>query len=194
MNFLGNATPEMALVLHEEHAVSIAHGYARVAERPLAVIVHSNVGLMHATMSIFNAWCDRLPMVVLGATGPVDAALRRPYIDWIHTAADQGALVRNYTKWDDQPGSPTAAVEAIRRGAQIAMTPPCGPVYINLDAAVQETALEAWPELEDVSRFAPPPPPRRAGRRSRGRGGTAARRRISPHSCRPFVPKPGGLG
>ena len=159
VNFLGNATPEMALVLHEEHAVSIAHGYARIAERPLAVIVHSNVGLMHASMSIFNAWCDRLPMIILGATGPVDAAIRRPYIDWIHTAADQGALVRNYTKWDDQPGSPAAAVEAIRRGVQIAMTPPCGPVYINLDAAVQEMPLEAWPELEDVSRFAPPPPP-----------------------------------
>ena len=78
VNFLGNTTPEMALVLHEEHAVSIAHGYARAAERPLAVIVHSNVGLMHATMSIFNAWCDRLPMVILGATGPVDAASAGP--------------------------------------------------------------------------------------------------------------------
>lgn len=159
VNFLENTSPEMALHLHEEHAVATAHGYAKIAEKPLAVIVHSNVGLMHATMAIFNAWCDRLPMVILGATGPVDAAKRRPFIDWIHTAADQGALVRDYTKWDDQPGSPEAAVESIRRGAMIAATPPCGPVYINLDAAIQEQALETWPELDDVSRFSPPPVP-----------------------------------
>ena len=71
----------------------------------MAAAVHSNVGLMHATMAIFNAWCDRVPMVILGATGPVDAVKRRPWIDWIHTARDQGALVRGYTKWDDQPAS-----------------------------------------------------------------------------------------
>ena len=53
---------------------------------------------------MFNAWCDRMPVLVIGATGPVDAAKRRPWIDWIHTARDQGAIVRGYTKWDDQPG------------------------------------------------------------------------------------------
>ena len=82
---------------------------------PMAAAVHSNVGLMHATMAIFNAWCDRMPVLVLGATGPVDAAKRRPWIDWIHTARDQGALVRDYTKWDDQPASPAAAREALLR-------------------------------------------------------------------------------
>ena len=96
----------MLLCLHEEAAVAIAHGYAKVTDKAMAAAVHSNVGLMHATMAIFNAWCDRLPVIVLGATGPVDAAKRRPWIDWIHTARDQGALVRNYTKWDDQPASP----------------------------------------------------------------------------------------
>src|SRR5260221_8741973 len=95
VNHLGNRAPEMLLCLHEEHAVALAHGYAKVTGRPLAAIVHSNVGLMHATMAIFNAWCDRAPVVVLGATGPVDAAKRRPWIDWIHTAQDQGALIRN---------------------------------------------------------------------------------------------------
>ena len=93
-------------------AVAIAHGYAKVTGRAMAAAVHSNVGLMHATMAIFNAWCDRMPVLVLGATGPVDAVKRRPWIDWIHTARDQGALVRGYTKWDDQPASPGAAREA----------------------------------------------------------------------------------
>ena len=106
VNYLGNERPQMLLCLHEEAAVAIAHGYAKVTGKAMAAAVHSNVGLMHATMAIFNAWCDRMPMVVLGATGPVDAAKRRPWIDWIHTARDQGALVRDYTKWDDQPASP----------------------------------------------------------------------------------------
>src|SRR5580693_118056 len=120
VNYLGNENPQMLLCLHEEHAVAIAHGYAKVTEEPMLAIVHSNVGLMHATMAFFDAWCDRLPVVVLGATGPVDATKRRPWIDWIHTSADQGALVRNYTKWDDQPGSPAAALESIVRANQIA--------------------------------------------------------------------------
>ena len=110
----------MLLCLHEENAVAIAHGYAKVTGRAMAAAVHSNVGLMHATMAIFNAWCDRMPVLLLGATGPVDAAKRRPWIDWIHTARDQGALVRDYTKWDDQPASPAAAREALLRASWIA--------------------------------------------------------------------------
>src|SRR5690242_18543934 len=105
VNHLGNANPQMLLCLHEEHAVAIAHGYAKVTGKPMAAAVHSNVGLMHATMAIFNAWCDRMPVLVLGATGPVDSVKRRPWIDWIHTAADQGAIIRNFSKWDDQPAS-----------------------------------------------------------------------------------------
>ena len=106
VNYLGNERPQMLLCLHEESAVAIAQGWAKVTGKAMAVAVHSNVGLMHATMAIFNAWCDRMPMVILGATGPVDAVIRRPWIDWIHTARDQGALIRGYSKWDDQPASP----------------------------------------------------------------------------------------
>ena len=117
VNYLGNETPQMILCLHEEVAVAIAHGYAKVTGKAMAAAVHSNVGLFHATMAVFNAWCDRMPMVIVGATGPVDAHKRRPWIDWIHTARDQGAIIRDYTKWDDQPASPQASREAIYRGA-----------------------------------------------------------------------------
>ena len=113
VNHLGNAAPQMLLCLHEEVAIAIAHGYARASGRMMGAVVHSNVGLMHATMAVFNAWCDRVPILMLGATGPWDAARRRPWIDWIHTASDQGALVRDYTKWDNQPGSIPAAIEAL---------------------------------------------------------------------------------
>lgn len=156
VNHLGNAAPQMLLCLHEESAVSIAQGYAKVTDRMMGVVLHSNVGLMHASMSIFNAWCDRVPMLVLGATGPWDAARRRPWIDWIHTASDQGALVRDYTKWDNQPASVPAAYEALLRAVQIADTAPRGPTYVNLDAALQEAKLETLPPLPDATRFRAP--------------------------------------
>src|SRR5213076_2853540 len=158
VNYLGNERPQLLLCLHEESAVAMAHGYAKASGRMMGVALHSNVGLMHATMAIFNAWCDRVPMLILGATGPWDAARRRPWIDWIHTASDQGALVRDYTKWDNQPGSVAAAYEALMRAVQMASTPPRGPTYINLDAALQEAKLGALPPLPDVSRFRPADP------------------------------------
>src|SRR6266850_3927862 len=156
VNYLGNERPQMLLCLHEEAAVAIAHGYARTSGRMMGAVLHSNVGLMHATMAIFNAWCDRVPMLILGATGPWDAARRRPWIDWIHTSSDQGALVRDYTKWDNQPASVPAAYEALLRAAQLSATAPCGPTYVNLDAALQEAKIGPLPPLPDVSRYRAP--------------------------------------
>src|ERR1043166_1543723 len=143
VNHLGNTRPQIVLCVHEESAVAIAHGYARAAQKPMAVALHANVGLMHATMAIFNAWCDRVPMLLLGGVGPMDAVHRRPWVDWIHTSRDLGALVRGYTKWDDLPGSVPAALEAILRAYRIAMTLPEGPTYVALDVGLQEEALAA---------------------------------------------------
>jgi thiamine pyrophosphate-dependent acetolactate synthase large subunit-like protein len=156
VNYLGNERPQMLLCLHEESAVAIAHGYAKASGRLMGAVLHSNVGLMHGSMAIFNAWCDRVPMLILGATGPWDAARRRPWIDWIHTASDQGALVRDYTKWDNQPASVPAAYEALMRAVQMADTAPRGPTYINLDAALQEAQIGPLPALPDVSRYRAP--------------------------------------
>src|SRR5919106_5693605 len=158
VNYLGNQRPQMLLCLHEESAVALAHGYAKASGQLMGVVLHSNVGLMHGTMAIFNAWCDRVPMLILGATGPWDAARRRPWIDWIHTASDQGALVRDYTKWDNQPASVPAAFEALMRAVQIADTAPRGPTYVNLDAALQEAKIGALPPLPDVGRYQAPGP------------------------------------
>jgi thiamine pyrophosphate-dependent acetolactate synthase large subunit-like protein len=153
VNYLGNERPQILLALHEEHAIAIAHGYAKVAEQPMAVALHSNVGLMHSSMAIFNAWCDRVPILILGATGPVDTTRRRPWIDWIHTARDQGALVRSFTKWDDQPASPEAAVEAVVRAWQIARRPPQGPTHVCLPVEVQEQRLDENFSFPDLPRF-----------------------------------------
>ena len=81
---------------------------------------------MHATMAIFNAWCDRMPMVILGATGRSMRSTAGRGSTGSTPPRDQGALVRGYTKWDDQPASPAAAREAILRAGWIANTAPAG--------------------------------------------------------------------
>jgi thiamine pyrophosphate-dependent acetolactate synthase large subunit-like protein len=159
VNYLGNDRPQMLLCLNEDHVVSIAHGYAKATDEAMGCVLHSNVGLMHGLMGLFNAWCDRVPMLVVGATGPVAADKRRPWIDWIHTAKDQGALLRNYTKWDDEPRSPEALVEGFLRGMQITSTLPRAPVYICLDAGLQEQKLEKPIVVPDVARYKPAAPP-----------------------------------
>lgn len=156
VNYLGNEKPELLLCIHEESAVALAHGWTRVTGLPMPVALHSNVGLMHATMAIFNAWCDRIPMVILGAQGPLDAMARRPWVDWIHTSTDLAALIRGYTKWDNQPGSVPAALESIVRAHQIATTQPAGPTYVCLDAGLQELPLAAMPDLPPLVRYAQP--------------------------------------
>ena len=158
VNHLGDTQPGMLLALHEESAVAIAHGYAKITGRPLGVLLHSNVGLMHASMAIFNAWCERVPMLLYGGNGPMDANVRRPFVDWQHTSADQAALVRHYLKWDNQPASLPAAAEAMLRAAQIAQTAPCAPTYVIFDAALQELKVEGDLRVPDVARFAPPRP------------------------------------
>jgi thiamine pyrophosphate-dependent acetolactate synthase large subunit-like protein len=159
VNYLGDeGAPKMLVCLHEEHTVAIAHGYARVTGKPMLAIVHANVGLMHATMAFFGAWCDRLPVLVLGANGPHDAMKRRPWIDWIHTSRDPAALVRPYTKWDDEPGSVEACLESVTRAHQIATTAPCGPTFVVLDVAMQEEKLAAALPMPKLERFAAPRP------------------------------------
>ena len=134
-----------------------------------------------------------MPMVVLGATGPVDATKRRPWIDWIHTARDQGALVRGYTKWDDQPASPVAAREAVLRANWIANTAPRGPTYVNLDAEMQEMKLPEPVAPIDAQRFMPPvagAPPADA---IASGGRAAAQRQASGDPGRPRVARSRGL-
>ncbi len=158
VNYGGNTRPEIIQCCHEEIAVAVAHGYAKAAGKPMAAILHNVVGLQHASMAIFNAWCDRVPILLLGGTGPMAAEQRRPWIDWIHTALVQGQAVRDYVKWDDQPASLAALPEAILRGYRIAMTEPKGPVYLCFDAALQEMPLSEKIPVPGVSRYAPPSP------------------------------------
>ena len=158
VNYGGNYKPEVIFCHHEEISVAVAHGYAKAKNKPMIAIAHNMVGLQHASMAIFNAYIDRVPIMVLGGTGPMNSKRRRPRIDWIHTALVQGNQVRDYVKWDDQPYSLADVPDSFIRGYRIATTDPMAPVYINYDADIQEDALASAMEVPDVSRYAAPAP------------------------------------
>jgi acetolactate synthase-1/2/3 large subunit len=157
------SSPEIILCPHEKVAVGLAHGFAKASGDPMAVILHDLVGLLHGSMGIYCAYIDRVPMLALGGAGPMDLTRRRPGIDWTHSANVQGNAVRDYTKWDDQPASIAAIPESIVRAARVATSEPAGPVYVALDAALQEDeappglVLPALERLGAATRIGPDP-------------------------------------
>jgi thiamine pyrophosphate-dependent acetolactate synthase large subunit-like protein len=126
---------------------------------PAAAVVHDLVGLMHASMAVYNAFCDRVPLLLLGGSGPADRSRRRP-VDWLHSATTQAELVRDFVKWDDEPSTAEAAVAAVLRADRLASSAPTGPVYVSLDAAEQDRALDGPVVLPDLARHTPTPPMR----------------------------------
>jgi acetolactate synthase-1/2/3 large subunit len=157
VNYGNNAMPEFITAMHEESSVAIAHGYAKAAGRPMAVLAHSTVGLQHAAMAVYNAWCDRAPVIVL-AGNFMDAAARRPGVEWFHCAQDPAAILRDFTKWDDQPASLQHFAESMVRAYKIATTPPMEPVVVVADGALQEHPIEHESELS-IPRLTPTAPP-----------------------------------
>jgi thiamine pyrophosphate-dependent acetolactate synthase large subunit-like protein len=157
VNHGGNRDPQLLLCLHEEIAVALAHGYAKATGGLAVAAVHDLVGLMHASMAVYDAFCDRTPVLVLGGSGPMDPAQRRP-IDWVHSATTQAQLVRDYVVWDAEPATPAACVADVVRARQRALSAPRGPAYVSLDAGVQEADLPAPLPLPDLALHAPAPP------------------------------------
>jgi len=155
-------SPNLVLALHEGIAVAIAQGYAKAVGRPMAVGLHDTVGLLNASMAVFNAWADRAPMLLVVGTGPLDTARRRPYLDWIHTVGEQGEFVRHLTVWNEQPASIEALLTTTVRAWRAARSAPAGPALIGFDIDLQEQAVEAPAEPEltfrlDVARIGPDP-------------------------------------
>ena len=158
VNFEGEKGPQMILCTHEEIAVAIANGYARATGEIMATGLHDIVGLQHASMNLFNAWCDRTPILNLGGGGPLNTTNRRS-TDWVHTALVQGNMVREFVKYDDQPSSVEAVPESFLKAYRIAMTEPRGPVYICLDTDVQEAKITTPMFVPDARLFQPPAAP-----------------------------------
>jgi acetolactate synthase I/II/III large subunit len=141
INYGKNTMPEFITCMHEESSIAMAHGYFKVSGKPAMVLCHGVVGLMHGTMSIYNAWCDRAPVIVVGGTD-LDAANRPPGVPTIHSGQDINALVRDFTKWDDTPVSLAHFAQSMVRAYKFAMTPPYEPVMLALDAELQEMPVQ----------------------------------------------------
>ena len=159
INYGGNTKPELLTCCHEESSVAMAHGYAKIEGKPMMVMAHGTVGLQHASMAVYNAYADRVPVyIVVGNI--LDVQFRRSDVEWAHAVQDAAAMVRDYTKWDDTPASLTHFGESAVRAYKIATTPPYGPVVIVADAAMQEEPIPPGdrPRLR-VPRLTPTSPP-----------------------------------
>jgi acetolactate synthase I/II/III large subunit len=174
VNYGGN-TVEMIECPHEKLAVALAHGYAKASGEPMAVILHDLVGLLHGAMGVYYAYIDRVPVMVMGGSGPAVHDRRRPNIDWIHSANVQGEAVRAYTKWDHEPRSIASVPTVMARAHRVAVSEPAGPVYVALDAGLQESPLTDAVPLDDL--------PRLAARPSRIAPDPAALRRLAERLC-----------
>ena len=167
INYGGNQKPEFLTCTHEESSVAMAHAYFKVEGKPMAVLCHGTVGLQHAAMAIYNAYCDRVPVFIL-AGNSLDATMRRPGVEWAHSVQDAVAMVRDFVKWDDNPVSLPHFAESAVRAYKIAMTPPMMPVAVVIDGGLQEDSIPA----EVASRSAGAAPDGRdAAARRFGRGG-----------------------
>jgi thiamine pyrophosphate-dependent acetolactate synthase large subunit-like protein len=157
INHGGNRAPEFITCCHEESSVAMAHGYFKVAGKPMAALAHGTVGLQHAAMAIYNAYCDRVPVYVI-AGNSIDATQRRPGVEWDHSVQDAAALVRDFCKWDDLPISLQHFAESAVRAYKIAMTPPTMPVLIVADGGLQEDPIapDAALRIPKLTLAAPP--------------------------------------
>jgi thiamine pyrophosphate-dependent acetolactate synthase large subunit-like protein len=141
INYGKNTKPEFITCMHEESSVAMAHGYFKATGKPQLILCHGTVGLMHATMAVYNAWADRVPLIMIGGND-LDAAKRPPGVPTFHSAQDIGALVRDFTKWDDMPVSAQHFAQSFVRAYRYAMTPPYGPVLLSLDAGLQDAPVD----------------------------------------------------
>ena len=153
----GNEKPEFITCMHEESAAAMANGYYKAALKPAAIMCHGTVGLQHAAMNLYNAWCDRVPLVaILGNT--LDASDRMGATTWRHSAQDPAAMVRDFTKWDDQPMSLQAFADSFVRGWKFSNTPPMEPIALTVDSTLQEMEIEDRASLT-IPRYTPSEPP-----------------------------------
>jgi acetolactate synthase I/II/III large subunit len=157
INYGGNKNPEFITCCHEESSIAMAHGYAKIEGKPLAVLAHGTVGLQHASMAIYNAWCDRVPVYII-VGNIVDATKRISAVEWAHSVQDAAAMVRDYVKWDDAPASLPHFAESAVRAYKIAMTPPTLPVLLVADAELQENPIpdNLALHIPKLGQFSPP--------------------------------------
>ena len=148
INYGRNSAPEWLTCLHEESAVAMAHGYAKIENKPMLVVLHGTVGIQHAAMAIYNAYGDRVPLYML--TGNSDAAVPS------HAAVDMAAMVRDFLKWDHQPKTLAQFAQSAIRAYHQTLLPPMAPVMLVLDSPLQTAPLQQPMAVPKITAPAPP--------------------------------------
>ena len=134
INYGGNVKPELITCLHEEAAVAMGHGYFKIEGKPMATCMYSSLGLQHAAMAVYSAWCDQAPVYLL-----LGNSLENPNS---HSSQDPAVMVRDFTKWDEQPISLRQFTPSAIRAYAVMMTPPLGPVLVTIDRRVQQEMIK----------------------------------------------------
>src|SRR5229473_6757275 len=155
INYGENRMPELLTCCHEESSVAMAHGYAKIEGKPMLAILHGNIGLQHASMAVYNAYADRVPVMMIAGNWR-DAGTRNNGVNSYHSAQDMALIVRDYVKWDDEPASLPAFAESAVRAYKIAMTPPMEPVLLVLDHDMQLRPMSAAPKIPRLVMPSPP--------------------------------------
>ena len=125
-----NRMPEFITALHEESAVTMAHGYGKATGKPMCALLHGTIGIQHAAMSIYQAYYDKTPALLIAGRDLGFIAA--------HSANDMAGMVRSYTKWDATPKTLAESLVAIQRAYNEAITPPCGPTMVVIDIDLQK--------------------------------------------------------
>lgn len=156
INYGGNSKPELLSCVHEEISSAMAFGYAQMAGKPMAILVHNTVGLQHASMGIYNGFAARLPTLIL-VGNIADGATRRPGVEWFHTSTDVASIVRGYVKYDSSPLSLQSFGEEVMKAHSLATTPLMGPALVIVDADLAE--MPAGEKPLALPAFVPVRPP-----------------------------------
>lgn len=147
----GEPTLRGVVTPHEQVAVSMAHGHYAATGRMQSVYLYSTVGTANALGAIINASRARIPMIILAARSPISEepgvpGARDIHVQWAQDSYDQGGMVREYVKWDHELRDGERVEAVIDRAIEMALTEPCGPVYLALPRdvlAAPAPALEA---------------------------------------------------
>jgi acetolactate synthase I/II/III large subunit len=155
---LGWRLPKIVIVPHENMGVAMAHGYTMVTGRPQAMMVHVGVGTANSINGLINASRQNVPILFSAGRTPITEsgavpAARNNYIHWAQEHFDQGAMLREFMKWDYELRQAEQVETVLDRALAIAKSEPQGPVYVTLPREVLASGFSR--EFSATSTLAP---------------------------------------
>ncbi|WP_172298006.1 thiamine pyrophosphate-requiring protein [Pseudoruegeria sp. HB172150] len=143
----GEDLPQAIVIPHEHAAMGMAHGYYLISGKAQAVMLHTNVGLANGAIGAINAACEHIPMILMSGKTPVTESerfgARTVPIGWGQEMRDQGALVRESCKWENELRFPEQVAPFLDRALAVANSTPKGPVYLSLPREILCETIDA---------------------------------------------------